>query len=116
MLLVVDTEALHSTHNLSVDLPKHYFGKYPFLKIWDRDAPEEEEDYPGWMKVRVPEVFYLYELALNVDVKSMRALRSRTTDWFSRDLVVYEDDAYVRQYQDGDNEEDEEEDGDEGSG
>jgi hypothetical protein len=92
MLLVVDTEALHSTHNLSVDLPKHYFGKYPFLKVWDRDAPEEEEDY------------------------SMRALRSRTTDWFSRDLVVYEDDAYVRQYQDGDNEEDEEEDGDEGSG
>jgi hypothetical protein len=114
MFLVVDTEALNSTHNLSVELPKHYFGEYPYLKVWDKDAPEEGEEYPGWMKCRVPEVFYLYELALSVDVKSMRALRSKSTDWFSRDLVIYEDDAYVNENQDEEDEEEEDDDG--GSG
>jgi hypothetical protein len=108
MFLVVDTEALKSTYGIEVELPKHYFGGYSFLKVWDKDATEEDEEYPGWMKVRLPEVFYLYELALSVDVKSMRALRSRSTDWFSRDLVVYEDDAYVRQNLDEDDEEEEE--------
>jgi hypothetical protein len=109
MFLVVDTEALNSTHGIEVELPKHYFGEYPYLMVWDKSAPEGDEDYPGWMKIRLREVFYLYELALSVDVKSMRALRSRSTDWFSRDLVVYEDDAYVRLGLDEDEEEEEEE-------
>jgi hypothetical protein len=112
MFLVVDTEALDSTYGIEVELPKHYFGGYPFLKVWDRDATEGDGEYPGWMKCRVPEVFYLYELALSVDVKSMRALRSRSTEWFSRDLVVYEDDAYMKQNLD-EVDEDEEEDEDE---
>jgi hypothetical protein len=113
MFIVADTEALNSIHGIEISLPKHYFGGYPYLKVWDKDAPEEDEDYPGWMKVRLPEVFYLYELALSVDVKSMRALRSRTTDWFSRDLVVYEDDAFVRQDLDEESEEEEEDEGSE---
>jgi hypothetical protein len=57
----------------------------------------------------LPEVFYLYELALSVDIKSMRALRSRSTDWFSRDLVVYEDDAFLTENGDEEDEVDEEE-------
>lgn len=46
------------------------------------------------MKTKLPEVLYLYELALSIDIKSMRALRSRSTEWFSRDLVWYDDDHY----------------------
>jgi hypothetical protein len=101
MFLVVDKEALDSVSPLNVEIPKHYFGEYPHLTVWDKQAPEEEENgYPGWMKIRLPEVFYLYELALSVDIKDMRALRSRSTDWFSRDLVWYDDDAYAKQNQD----------------
>jgi hypothetical protein len=106
MFLVVDKEALDSVHPLNVEIPKHYFGEYPWLTVWDKEAPQEEEsEYPGWMKIRLPEVFYLYELALSVDIKSMRALRSRPTDWFSRDLVVYEDDAFATEDRDEDDEE-----------
>jgi hypothetical protein len=108
MFLVVDKEALDSGHPLNVELPKHYFGEYPWLTVWDKQEPQEEESgYPGWMKIRLPEVFYLYELALSVDIKSMRALRSKSTDWFSRDLVIYEDDAFATEDRDEDDEEEE---------
>jgi hypothetical protein len=110
MFLVVDKEALDSVSPLNVEIPKHYFGEYPCLTVWDKQAPQEEKSgYLGWMKIRLPEVFYLYELALSVDIKSMRALRSRSTDWFSRDLVVYEDDAFLTENGDEEDEVDEEE-------
>jgi hypothetical protein len=98
MFLVVDKESLESVQPLEVEIPKHYFGEYPYLKVWDKEAPDEDTGYPGWMKIRLPEVFYLYELALSIDIKNMRALCSKSTDWFSRDLVWY--DAYAKQNQD----------------
>ncbi|KAG9743028.1 hypothetical protein KCU73_g8514, partial [Aureobasidium melanogenum] len=100
MFLVVDKEALESVRPLEVELPRFYHGEYPYLKVWDKEAPAKNNDYPGRMNIKVPNVFYLYELALQTDDKSMKALRSKSTDWFSRDLVWYEDDHY------GDKEED----------
>jgi hypothetical protein len=40
MFLVVDKEALDSVHSLEVEIPEFYSGEYPFLKVWDREAPE----------------------------------------------------------------------------
>lgn len=108
MFLVADKEAQESVRPLEVELPRSYRGKYPYLTVWDRDAPSGDSDYPGWMKTTIPNVFYLYEMALVIDLKEMRALRSRTTDWWSRDLVWYEDDHY------GDQEEEEHADEEEG--
>ncbi|KAH0346239.1 hypothetical protein KCU83_g7399, partial [Aureobasidium melanogenum] len=105
MFLVVDKKALESVRPLEIEHPRFYFGEYPYCKVWDRDAPPEDSDYPGWMKIRLPEVFYLYGLALQTDDKSMKALRSKSTDWFSRDLVWYEDDHYGEQEEDIDAEE-----------
>lgn len=109
MFLVVDKEALDSARPLEVELPEFYFGEWPYCKVWDKDASAENNDYPGWMKIRLPEVFYLYELALSIDVKEMRALRSKSTEWFSRDLVWYNDDHYGDQEEEIDASDDEEE-------
>ncbi|KAG9665005.1 hypothetical protein KCU95_g3131, partial [Aureobasidium melanogenum] len=105
MFLVVDQEALGSIRPLEIELPKFYFGEYSYCKVWDKDTPPEDSDYPGWMKIRLPEVFHLYGLALQIDVKNMQVLRSRSTDWFSRDLVWYDDDHYGDQEEDIDAEE-----------
>ncbi|KAH0373851.1 hypothetical protein KCU65_g337, partial [Aureobasidium melanogenum] len=102
MFLTVDKESLESARPLEIELPRFYFSEYPHCKVWDKDASPKDSDYPGWMNIKLPEVFYLYGLALQIDDKRMKSLRSKSTDWFSRDLVWLEDDHYGEQEEDVD--------------
>ncbi|CAD0094245.1 unnamed protein product [Aureobasidium vineae] len=88
MFLVVDKAALNSVSVVDEDvlntpdlrLPEHYRGEYRCIKAWDRNTSEKDSVYPRWKKVSVPEVFCLYEIALRIENKRMKALRSRSTD------------------------------------
>lgn len=108
MFFVVDKEVLDSVRPHSTDLSE-YQGDYPYLKAWDSNSPAADDgDYPGWMNVKVPVLRDLYEMAVFLDAETMRALRSRSTDYFNSYLVHMEDDHFGEQEEDIDAEDDEE--------
>jgi hypothetical protein len=96
MFLMVDNEVLASVRPHSTDISAHT-GEFPFVKCWDGKAPVQGEDYPGYMKVRIPSIFSLYGAALDAEVQSMRAVCPRTTEWFSRHKVWVEDDNWLEE-------------------
>ncbi|KAH0373849.1 hypothetical protein KCU65_g338, partial [Aureobasidium melanogenum] len=109
MFFVVDKEVLDSVHPHSTDLSEHS-GEYPYIKAWDSShSVIDESGYPSWMNVRVPTLLDLYQTAVFVDAQEMRALRSRSTDYFSSQLVWMEDDHYGDQEEEVDAESDAEE-------
>ncbi|KAG9527779.1 hypothetical protein KCU93_g4875, partial [Aureobasidium melanogenum] len=94
MFFVVDKEVLDSVRPHSINLSEHC-GEYPYIKAWDSDVPAADDSgYPGWMNVNVPTLLNLYETAIFVGAQDMRALRSRSTDYFSSQRVWVEDDHY----------------------
>ncbi|KAI4724865.1 hypothetical protein E4T49_07405 [Aureobasidium sp. EXF-10728] len=95
LFLVADKEVLDHVGHFHVELTRNPLGEYPFIKAFDKYAPKPGDDYPAWMKVKIPAVFYLYEVPLHLGTKSMRALRPRDTDWFKRDDCYYPEDTYA---------------------
>jgi hypothetical protein len=66
----------------------------------DKEATKDEDitgqdGYLGWMKVKLPSVFALYEAAIDAEVQNMRSVYPRTTEWFSRDKVWLDDDNWL---------------------
>jgi hypothetical protein len=96
---------LDSVRPHSIDISDHQ-GEFPFVKAVDGDATEDKEvtenkdvkgkdGYPGWMKVKIPSVFTLYEAVMDAEAQSMRAVCPRTTEWFSRDRIWLDDDNWL---------------------
>jgi hypothetical protein len=95
LFLVADKEVLDNVRPFHVDRAQNPPGESPFVKAFDKDCPTLGDDYPAWMKVRIPAIFYLYEVPLHLSINSMRGLRSRNTDWFKRDDCFFPEDTYA---------------------
>lgn len=86
MFLVVDAEVMERVRQtinaVYKDLPLE---QHPFVKVFDAEAPSESvsDGYPGWMKMRLGGIYYLYEKAL--ESWGMRELCAKHTVWFERD-------------------------------
>lgn len=94
MFFVVDNEVLNSVHSHSTNQSDHT-GEYPYVKAWGSGpSVVDESGYPGWMNVRAPSLLDLYRTAIFVDAQDMRALRSKSTDYYSSQRVWLEDDHY----------------------
>lgn len=92
---VADKEVLDNVRPFHIELAKNPQGEYPFVKAFDKDAPNLDDEYPAWMRVKIPSIFYLYETPLHLETNSMRSLRSRNTDWFDRDDCYYLEDTFA---------------------
>jgi hypothetical protein len=94
MFLVVDKDVLGNIHvqnrELEFLVPRD---QPPYIKAFDKDHPDEREEYPGWMKLNLMDLLDVYSRGL--DFQNMRGLRSRYSDWYKGRLP--EKDTYLEE-------------------
>jgi hypothetical protein len=88
MFLVVDAEVIDRVREMNAMFKQLPLEQHPFVKVFDVDVPSESDEYPGWMKLSLSGLYYLYEKAL--DNRGMRELCVKHTDWFVRDALPEE--------------------------
>jgi hypothetical protein len=88
MFLVVDAEVMDRVREMDGVFKQLPLEQHPFVKVFDVNVPGESDEYPGWMKLSLSGLYYLYEKAL--DNRGMRELCVKHTDWFIRDALPEE--------------------------
>jgi hypothetical protein len=88
MFLVVDAEVMERVREMDVIPQRLPREQHPFVKVFDADAPSESDSYPGWMKLSLCAVYYLYDKAL--EFRKMRELCVRHSNWFDRDAAPHQ--------------------------
>jgi hypothetical protein len=88
-----DKDVLDILHSQPPEYTHRPSGEVPYILAFDIDAPGENSDNPGSMKVELGNLMYLYEEGL--EKESMRGLRLRSSEWFRSDDIdlehTYED-------------------------
>lgn len=67
MFIVVDKDVLDKIRPLNPELDFLPWERKPFVKAVDKDSPNEDEDYPGWMKVSLVSMFDVYQKGLDCE-------------------------------------------------
>lgn len=88
MFLVVDHEVLQDIQRQNPVKDRHYREEPPYVKAYDSDLSLDDPKYPGWMKVELTAFYALYYEGMKHE--SMRALRSRYSEWFVEDVLEEE--------------------------
>ncbi|KAH0281736.1 hypothetical protein KCU91_g66, partial [Aureobasidium melanogenum] len=100
MFLLVDREVLQDIQHHNPGTEDLARDELPYIKAYDADLSEDDPQYPGWMKVELTSFYALYHEGMKHG--SMRALRSRYSEWFDEDVL--EEETYLVEESDSDEE------------
>ncbi|CAD0098997.1 unnamed protein product [Aureobasidium mustum] len=93
VFLVVDKDVLDNIRSQNAELDFMPRDEAPYVKVIDKDQPDEGEEYPGWMKLHMVDLLDVYMGGLNFE--TMRGLRPRFSDWYKGRLL--EEDTYLEE-------------------
>jgi hypothetical protein len=95
MFFVVDKDVLDNIRPQNPEVDSTPRDETPYVKVIDKDRPDEGEEYPGWMNMPLMNLLHMYIKGLSLE--TMRGLRPRHFDWYrgslpEKDTYLEEDD------------------------